>query len=407
MWNKLRAYIAPALLAVALQGLPAAADESKIPEAFRGETAGSPIQIDYSDWSRILKATVFDAGMSDRSTAPAPKAATGTRTVQGNKSTVRNEGNRLIFPAFADYPENLKVVQEIRTELEAVPDEVPLGELTKNEQLAYWLNLYNITVIELLAQEYPTKNLKKLKEGKDSLWDKKVLKVSGIPLSLNDIHHILLEKWDSTIVMYGMFQGYVGGPSIQAEAFTGDNVHRQLIHAAKEFVNSNRGMKMSGTTLEISELYAENKALFPDWNEDLKKHLFSLSEDAYKPRIPDAKRIKAKTNDYYIADLFNGQRGGNTNSTNTNSAAMMSAQVSVNAGYSELRGPAEYSDMGIADFDLSAVSDFRTLSLEHMRFPDHVMEYVDKVRKRNAERKGTVDIEEVDDKKSEDQGKPN
>ncbi|TNE67317.1 MAG: DUF547 domain-containing protein, partial [Alphaproteobacteria bacterium] len=335
----------------------------------------------------------FDAGMSDRSTAPAPKAATGTRMVQGSTSSTRNEGNRLVFPAFADSEDNKQVIRQIRTELEAVPGEVPLGELTKNEQLAYWLNLYNITVIELLAQEYPVKSLKKLKEGKHSLWDKKVLKVSGIPLSLNDIHHIVLEKWDSTIVMYGMFQGYVGGPSIQTEAFTGDNVHRLLVHAAKEFVNSNRGMKMRGSTIEISELYTENKQLFPDWKEDLKKHFISLTDYGMSARVQGANKVKAKTNDYYIADLFGGTRSDGGTSANLNSAAMISATVHVNAGYGEVSG----GDTGIGSFTMESYADFKTLGIQNLRFPDHVMDYVNKVRERNSHRDGKVEVEEIED----------
>ncbi|TNE60562.1 MAG: DUF547 domain-containing protein, partial [Alphaproteobacteria bacterium] len=54
----MKSLAAAALFAGSLVFAPAEADESKIPEPFRGETAGSPIQIDYSDWSRILKATV-------------------------------------------------------------------------------------------------------------------------------------------------------------------------------------------------------------------------------------------------------------------------------------------------------------------------------------------------------------
>jgi hypothetical protein len=212
------------------------ADEQAIPEPFRGETPGSPIAITYADWSAILHATVFDAGLSDRTSAPSVRAETGTRRLRGNTSNTRLEGNRLVFPAFAD-EKNRAVLKAIRRELEAVPGEVPMREWTRNEQLAYWLNLYNITVIGLLADEYPVRSLKKLKYGSKNhpgLWDQKVLRVAGVPLSLNDIHAILMEKWNTTLVMYGLFQGYVGGPSIQTTAFTGATVKEQLIESARE-----------------------------------------------------------------------------------------------------------------------------------------------------------------------------
>eukprot|EP00658_Telonema_sp_P-2_P061454 TRINITY_DN50153_c0_g1_i4.p1 TRINITY_DN50153_c0_g1~~TRINITY_DN50153_c0_g1_i4.p1 ORF type:complete len:147 (+),score=17.35 TRINITY_DN50153_c0_g1_i4:118-558(+) len=112
--------------------------------------------------------------------------------------------------------DSLRILEQIKTELEAIPEQAPLRLWTKNEQLAYWLNLHNITIIIELTKQYPMKSLRPLLKGsrkEPALWDQKLMTVSGIPLSLNDVHDILVEKWDSTLVMYGLFQGYVGGPN--------------------------------------------------------------------------------------------------------------------------------------------------------------------------------------------------
>ena len=159
MLNKAKILLLSLIVVFGGSAVFAAADESKIPEPFRGERKGSPIQINYDDWNKILHSTVIEAGMSDRSSASAPQPATGTRVSRGNTSSTRNEGARIVFPAFAD-ENNAAVVRKIRAELEAVPGEVPMREWTKSEQLAYWLNLYNMTLIDLVAQEYPTLSLK-------------------------------------------------------------------------------------------------------------------------------------------------------------------------------------------------------------------------------------------------------
>lgn len=366
----------------------AAPNESKIPEPFRGERKGSPIQINYDDWNKILHATVIEAGMSDRTSASAPRPETGTRAVRGNTSSTRNEGSRIVFPAFAD-EKNAVIVRKIRAELEAVPSEVPMREWTKNEQLAYWLNLHNITLIDLLAKEYPTRSIKDYTKGKDSLWDKKVLNVANVPLSLNDIHDILVYKWDSTIVMYGLFQGYVGGPSIRRNAYTGDNVHKELVANAREFVNSNRGMRLKGSTLQISEYYNDFKPLFPDWKEDLKKHFISLTEYGMHDRIRAAKKIKATTDDYYIADLFGGSTRKGT-AMATNPAALNDSQIHVNAGFSAGDGVS----MGIASITMESYADFTKASID-MRFPEHVREYIHQMRKNKSMQPGNVEVEEL------------
>ncbi|WP_417451123.1 DUF547 domain-containing protein [Kordiimonas sp.] len=372
-----------------------AADEKNIPEPFRGETKGSPIEIRYDDWNAILDMTVIDAGMSDRSVASAPRPEIGTRSVRGNTSSTRNEGNRIAFPAFADYEENLHILEQIKAELEAIPDQAPLRLWAKNEQLAYWLNLYNISIIIELAKEYPMKSLRDLHEGsrkKPSLWDKKLMKVADIDLSLNDVHYILVEKWDSTIVMYGLFQGYVGGPSIQDEAYTGRNVHKLLIENAKEFVNSNRGMRPKGSTLQISEYYKENKKLFPNWEEDLKKHFISLTEFSWHDRIRKAKRIKATTDDYYIADLYAGSKGKGSASA-TNPAALTTAMVSSNDGAGQILPGVNF---GIGDWNLDTYASYQLAPIES-RFPEYVTEYIQKMRKNKSLRPGNVDVEEIED----------
>lgn len=375
-------------------GAQAATDESKVPEPFRGHMAGSPIQIKYDDWDLILKQTVMRGGRSDRDKASTVRAKLGSRVVRGNTSDTRNEGNRIAFPAFKD--DNLEILTAIRKSLESVPGMAPMKEWTKNEQLAYWLNLYNITLVEQVAKEYPVRKLDKLMKSsrkKPSLWDTKLLKVAGVDLSLNDIHHkILIPKWDSTLIMYGLFQGYVGSPNIMKEAFTGDQVHSQLVRNATEFVNSNRGMQVRGTTLQISTLYKDNKALFPDWDEDLKKHFVSLVDYDYRGKVQAAKKIRAKNSDYYIADVFGGGRLPGSG-TNTNSAALNDAMIRVNEGAGSLAGSG--ASMGFGSFTMEQYSDMKRA--KEIRFPSHVVEYLEAQRKRNATKEGEVEVEEIDD----------
>lgn len=379
-----------ALIASAVITIAAMADENRIPEPFRGETKGSPIQIRYDDWNMILVKTVTAGGRSNREKAAPVRAKVGTRVVRGNSSSLRNEGNRIAFPAFKG--ENLQIVTAIRKSLEALPGSVPMREWSKNEQLAYWLNLYNITIVEQIAKEYPVRKIDKLMKSsrkKPSLWNKKLLNVADIPLSLNDIQFtILANKWDSSLVMYGLFQGYIGSPNIMKRAFTGENVHSMLVRNATEFVNSNRGMQARGSTLLISELYKTNKVFFPNWEDDLKKHFASLVDYSYRPKVMAARKIKARTKDYYIADLFGGGKLPGSG-TNTNSAALNDARVIVNSGVAS-------GEAGIS-FSMEQYSDMRRDNPD-IRFPEHVIDYVKALRKRKAGKEGVVEVEEVEDR---------
>ena len=337
----------------------------------------SGVAISYDDWSYVLKATVFEAGRSDRSHAAPPAPGAGRRTVKGNTSSTRFEGNRLYFPGFEG--KNLEAVLRIRAELAAMPDAVPMAEWTKNQQLAFWLNLYNVTLISELAKRYPEQELRSLLYGKRGLLDRKLLTVAGVKLSLNEIHHdILLANWDDPLVIYGLFHGYVGCANIRPEAYTADRVWDQLRDNAAEFINSNRGARMRGDVLEVSVLYEENAELFPN-ETALRRHIADHADPTFAARVQGAASIKADVKDYYIADFFQGY----PSDLNPNVAS-----------------PAAYATFS------STMQDFleeKGAGLRANQFPLAVREYVIKIRERNNDREGQVSVEEFDAPKEEAQ----
>ncbi len=344
------------------------------------------VDIRYDDWSYILKVTVFEAGLSDRAYAAPPEPGIGRRIVKGNTSSLRFEGNRIYFPAFEG--ENLDALKRIRVELEAMPDAIPMAEWTKKQQLAYWLNLYNIRLVEALAERYPAQELRSLlygRGGRTGLLDEPLLTVAGVSLSLNNIHHdILIPGWRDPLVMYGLFHGFVGSPNIRPEAYTAASVYRQLRDNAVEFINSNRGARMDGDTLRVAEIYSDNIALFPNGPDDLKAHIVSYAEPGYAERFQAAKYVRATTGDYYIADLFQGYRR-DVNPNAGNSAAIAEA----------LTGGGPAADL----------AEWMTATMDrhyNSPAPGFVMEYLQKIRERKAKREGQVSVEEFEEEQEDE-----
>jgi len=342
-----------------------------VPEPFREHAATEQVDITYDDWSYILRSTVFDAGRSDRQAAPRPKPQAGRLVVKVNTSSTRLEGNRLYFPAFDE--KNLKALTQLRRELEALPGAVPMAEWTRNQQLAYWLNLHNVTVVEELAKRYPEQEIRKVIA---KVRKQKLLRVAGVKLSLDDIHHnILIEKWQDPLVMYGLWQGYVGGPSILREAFTASNVYELLRENAAEFINSNRGARMRGDRLVISSYYAENMALFPEGENQLKAHLADFAEPYYVPRILNADEVSMSTDDYYIADLFEGV----PNDVNPNAVSPAALQTAA--------GGPEWANFAASSSAAAAWSSV----------PPHVISYIMEIRKKKSSRAANVEVEEYEE----------
>ena len=288
----------------------ATADESLVPEPFRGYDNTSTMSISYDDLSSVLDTVVVDIGYSTRRVAKPADDVTGTR-MKAKVSMTANEGNRFYFEAFEDDEDSQEFLRNIQKSLEELPNEVPLEYFSRDEQLAYWLNLYNVTVLNELIALYPKRNLKKQVEGKRSIFAGKLLTVAGVPLSLDDIQFkILRNNYDNDpLVIYGLYQGIIGAPSIRKRAYTGATVRADLEDNAREFVNSNRGtFSKYGDRFRVSSFYERSKKFFPKFESDLTKHLLTLLNDSYRTKLENAGKFQANINDWTITDLAGSQR---------------------------------------------------------------------------------------------------
>ena len=288
----------------------AGAAETTVPEPFRGFDDTSEYVIKYDDLTEVLKTVVVDMGRSNRNEASEAPEVTGTRMKTKVKKTA-NEGNRFYFETFKDNEEARAFLLEIQDSLEHLPDEAPLSHFSRDEQLAYWLNLYNVTVLNQVIDEYPRQNLKRVFRGRNSIFEEKLLTVAGVPLSLSDIQFtILKQNYDANpLVIYGLYQGIIGGPNIRKSAYTGANVWGALENNAYEFINSNRGTYMTrGKTFRVSRFYERSKPFFPNFQEDLPAHLLKYLQGPEKPALQAASKVKPNIDDWDVTDLGGSHR---------------------------------------------------------------------------------------------------
>ena len=302
--------IAPIALALGILPVPALASDQPQLAVFTPAPAKSDIRIDYGYWDTALKEIVFKMGRSDRRGAPSVQAGKATRFVYGHESRFRLEGNRVLFSFFED--EQLEALTAYRQDLEAVADQVDISTLSRNEQLAFWLNLHNVAVIEQIARNYPAKRPAEIRLGTEEtpLDDSPFLTVAGVRLSLRDIRtRIIYPNWQDPKVLYGFFRGEIGGPSIMYDAFDADNVSDLLDEAADEFVNSLRGTERRGSTLHVSRLYEEAMPFFfPDRQDSLRAHLLEYSDEEVRSFIERTSRIEPSIWESDISDLAGAEK---------------------------------------------------------------------------------------------------
>ncbi|MEP5938166.1 MAG: DUF547 domain-containing protein [Erythrobacter sp.] len=265
-------------------------------------------RIDYEIWDEAMNALVFRMGKSLRQNPGRPDAGMGSRRIYGHDSRYRLEGNRIMF-SFLDN-QVINTFTEYRQDLERVGTELDISTLARNEQLAFWINLHNVTVIEQIANAWPVRQPREIEVDGVPMDEAKLVTVKGVSMSLKDIRtQIIYPNWRNPKVIYGFWRGDIGGPSIQSEAYTAQNVGRLLDKSAGDFVNSLRGTQKRSDRLQVSEIYDEARPYyFADWDEDIRTHIASHADDDVTELLQETNSVEAVISEPDIADLAGGVR---------------------------------------------------------------------------------------------------
>ncbi len=194
---------------------------------------------------------------------------------------------------------------------------VPVSTLNRNEQLAYWLNLYNAASLRLMIDQFSNPvasgqdfagrnpyatdrfNVKRIYTGRENPWTVRNLTVEGVTLSLNDIEHrILYAQWPDEPVAYGLTCPLRGCPTPSRQPFQGGLVHEQLRDAARRFIADDDNVAIKGDTVKVSEIYKQSvfggEGKVPD-------HLRQYADDARKQQLAAVTRVAGYVFDWKLA----------------------------------------------------------------------------------------------------------
>ncbi|TVR81313.1 MAG: DUF547 domain-containing protein [Rhodospirillales bacterium] len=180
------------------------------------------------------------------------------------------------------------VSTEDRRALDAYVDSLaatPVDSLSRPEQLAYWINLYNALTVQLVLTHWPVDSIRDIDISPGLFsrgpWDAKLVTVAGENLSLNDIEHRILRPiWRDPRIHYAVNCAAIGCPNLQGEAFTAANTFDLFDRAARDFVNHPRGVRLEGDRLIVSSIYAWFREDFGDSAAGVLDHLRAHADPA-------------------------------------------------------------------------------------------------------------------------------
>ena len=165
-------------------------------------------------------------------------------------------------------------------------------QYNKQEQFAYWVNLYNAATVQLIVDNYPVESIREIKDGFISFgpWGIEWIKVAGVDLSLDDVEHKILRPiWQDNKIHYAVNCASFSCPNLSKTAFTAGNTDEQLATLAAEYINHPRGVQVEKGKLRLSSIYDWYNEDFETNNETLIDHLKTFANPNLKVKLASLK----------------------------------------------------------------------------------------------------------------------
>ncbi len=179
--------------------------------------------------------------------------------------------------------------------------------LSSDEQLSYWINLYNAVTIALILDHYPLTSIRKIKSGPfdfDGPWDDKLVTVRGEALSLNDIEHAIIRAvFNEPRIHYAVNCASIGCPDLRPQAYDGASVDRALDEQARAYVNHPRGVSVDQKgRVTASKIYAWFREDFGETEENILNHIRLYADPALGEALEGAEEIRRYEYDWSLND---------------------------------------------------------------------------------------------------------
>lgn len=124
--------------------------------------------------------------------------------------------------------------------------------LNRNEQRAYWINLYNAVTVALIVDNLPLESIRDIRRP----WKQPLATVNGRSLSLDEIEHgILRVLWNDPRIHYAVNCASVGCPDLAPRPYTGAMLEEMLDEAARRYINHPRGVSHDNRRLVLSSIF--------------------------------------------------------------------------------------------------------------------------------------------------------
>ena len=182
----------------------------------------------------------------------------------------------------------------------------PVSRFNRNEQRAFWINLYNALTVHVVLEHYPVVSIRDIRSGLFSSgpWGLDLARVEGEALTLDDIEHrILRPVWRDPRLHYAVNCASLGCPNLLPTAFTAQNTEQQLDFAASAFINHPRGAAVVDGRLQVSSIFDWFVEDFGGDDAGVIAHLRQHADPALSESLANITSVSDDDYDWQLNDL--------------------------------------------------------------------------------------------------------
>ena len=192
------------------------------------------------------------------------------------KQNVREDG----LVAYEGFKADQKILNDY---VQYLSEQVPDKSWSYEEQLAYFINVYNANTIKLIVDNYPVESIKKV-DATISPFLKNFIFIGEKEFSLADIEKGFLQKMNEPRIHFAINCASISCPKLLREAYTAENVNELMDRAAKEFINSDKN-DISENSAKVSEIFKWYKKDFLNQSESIIDYINQYADTKINPNV--------------------------------------------------------------------------------------------------------------------------
>jgi hypothetical protein len=189
-----------------------------------------------------------------------------------------------------------------------------IDSASRNEQIAFWLNSYNVLVLQTVvdrypiprrSNEYPPGSVRQI----PGAFEKSAHRVAGRNVTLDQIEQTILAGFGDPRLFFAIGRGAIGGGRLRSEPFSAGSLDRQLGDVAAECLSRAQCVFVDRTAnrLLISPIFSWREKAFVEVHADDADALFSTRSPLERavmayvgPRLLQIERDFISRNDFRV-----------------------------------------------------------------------------------------------------------